>query len=225
MFAASSRPNSALYLNPVQLMGFTRFVAAEVAAGRYPYVQYDEAERWHQRLCRDRRVDVWLISWLPSQGTELHDHGGSSGAFTVLSGELAEAIPAGGCRLAERVRRAGDSVGFGPHYVHDVRNLGDQPAASVHAYSAGHRAQPPGMAAASGLGGPSVGSRVGPALDRGVLGGLHLIAGRRGVAVARCGCHRPGRRHPAAARRRPAGAGRPDPGGPGGRRAAVSRPR
>ena len=136
MSAASSRSNSALYLNPVQLMDFTRFVAAEVAAGRYPYVQYDEAERWHQRLYRDRRVDVWLISWLPSQGTELHDHGGSSGAFTVLSGELAEAIPAGGGWLAERVRRAGDSVGFGPHYVHDVRNLGDQPAVSVHAYSA-----------------------------------------------------------------------------------------
>lgn len=47
MSAASSRPNSALYLNPVQLMDFTRFVAVEVAAGRYPYVQYAEAERWH----------------------------------------------------------------------------------------------------------------------------------------------------------------------------------
>lgn len=128
--------DSALYLNPVQLIDFTRFVAAEVAAGRYPYVRYDEAERWHQRLYRDRRVDVWLISWLPSQGTELHDHGGSSGAFTVLSGELAEAIPAGGGRLTERVRRAEDSIGFGPHYVHDVRNLSDRPAVSVHAYSA-----------------------------------------------------------------------------------------
>ena len=27
-------------------------------------------------------------------------------------------------------------MGFGPHYVHDVRNLGDLPAVSVHAYSA-----------------------------------------------------------------------------------------
>lgn len=133
MLATSSRPNSALYLNPVQLIDFTRFVAAEVAAGRYPYVQYDEAERWHQRLYRDRRVDVWLISWLPSQGTELHDHGGSSGAFTVLAGELAEAVPANDGRLTERLRRAQDSVGFGPRYV---RNLSDRPAVSVHAYSA-----------------------------------------------------------------------------------------
>jgi predicted metal-dependent enzyme (double-stranded beta helix superfamily) len=116
-------------------MEFSRFVATEAAAGRYPYVEYTQDQRWHQRLYRDRRVDVWLISWLPSQGTELHDHGGSAGAFTVLSGELAEAVyrPRGGLR--QLARPAGDSVGFGPRYVHDVRNLGDRPAVSVHAYS------------------------------------------------------------------------------------------
>jgi hypothetical protein len=133
---AQARPGagSAPFLNPVQLMEFSRFVATEVAAGRYPYVQHTEGQRWHQRLYRDRRVDVWLIGWLPSQGTELHDHGGSAGAFTVLAGELAEAVyRRGGSR--ELARRTGDSAGFGPRYVHDVRNLGDRPAVSVHAYS------------------------------------------------------------------------------------------
>jgi hypothetical protein len=139
--APHSASRSALFLNPVQLIDYTRFVAAEVMAGRYPYVRYDESERWHQRLYRDRRVDLWLISWLPTQGTQLHDHGGSAGAFTVLAGELAEAIhaprtaPAGGS-LLERTRRTGESVGFGRHYVHDVRNLSNRPAVSVHAYSA-----------------------------------------------------------------------------------------
>jgi hypothetical protein len=113
---------------------FTRFVAAEVAAGRYPYVRYDESKRWHQRLYRDGRVDLWLISWLPSQGTQLHDHGGSAGAFTVLEGELTEAIHQSG-RLTNLARQPSDSVGFGAHYVHDVRNLADKPAVSVHAYS------------------------------------------------------------------------------------------
>ncbi|HTZ42500.1 MAG TPA: cysteine dioxygenase family protein [Jatrophihabitans sp.] len=129
---------SALFLDPVQLVDFTRFVAAEVRAGRYPYIRYEQSERWHQRIYRDRRVDVWLISWLPDQGTQLHDHGGSSGAFTVLAGELAEAIHRPGAErgLVERVRGAGQSVGFGPRYVHDVRNLGTRPAVSVHAYSA-----------------------------------------------------------------------------------------
>lgn len=134
----SRRPAAAsgLYLNPVQLLDFSRFVADEVLAGRYPYVEFDPDERWHQRLYRDRRVDVWLISWLPSQGTQLHDHGGSSGAFTVLTGELAEAIYRPGGPMQDRVRRAGESVGFGSRYVHDVRNLSDAPAVSVHAYSA-----------------------------------------------------------------------------------------
>jgi predicted metal-dependent enzyme (double-stranded beta helix superfamily) len=127
------------YLDPLQLLDYTRAVAAEVTAGRYPFIRYEQPERWHQRLYRDGRVDVWLIGWSPSQATQLHDHGGSAGALTVISGRLSELIHrpggAGRDRLSEVVRTAGDSVGFGPHYVHDVRNLSDVPAASVHAYS------------------------------------------------------------------------------------------
>src|SRR6202000_3108568 len=109
------------------LIEFTRFFADEVSAGRYPFIRYDADERWHQRVYRDLRMDIWLISWLPSQGTELHDHGGSSGAFTVLRGTLTEAVPSqAGIRDTER--SAGVSVGFGPHYIHDVRNLGGAPA-------------------------------------------------------------------------------------------------
>ncbi|MDT4939309.1 MAG: hypothetical protein QOG80_2980 [Pseudonocardiales bacterium] len=121
-------------LDPVQLIDFTRFYAAEVRSGAYPYVDYDAEARWHQRIYRDRRIDVWLISWLPTQGTQLHDHGGSSGAFTVISGELAEAVHSDG-RLRDHTHQAGTSVGFGPQYVHDVRNLSDAPAVSLHAYS------------------------------------------------------------------------------------------
>jgi predicted metal-dependent enzyme (double-stranded beta helix superfamily) len=129
----------ALSLNPVELVDYTRLVAADVNAGRYPYIKYDESERWHQRLYRDQRVDVWLISWLPTQGTQLHDHGGSAGAFTVVSGELTEAVYRTGGRqpasLVDWQRPAGASIGFGSRYVHDVRNLSDRPAVSVHAYS------------------------------------------------------------------------------------------
>jgi predicted metal-dependent enzyme (double-stranded beta helix superfamily) len=127
------------FLNPIQLVEYTRFVAEEVRAGKYPFIEYDADARWHQRIYRDRRVDVWLISWLPSQGTQLHDHGGSAGSFTVLSGELSEAVfVASGPRagtLRERVHVAGRSVGFDAQYVHDVRNTSDRPAVSVHAYS------------------------------------------------------------------------------------------
>ncbi len=121
-------------LDPVQLIEFTRFYADEVTSGKYPFIDFDLDQRWHQRIYRDQRLDVWLISWLPCQGTELHDHGGSSGSFSVLSGTLSEAVISKG-RLHEQERHPGDSVGFGPQYVHDVRNVSDAPAVSVHAYS------------------------------------------------------------------------------------------
>lgn len=122
-------------LSPTQLLQYVRFVAEEVRGGQY-LVGFDSAQRWHQRLYRDRRVDLWLISWLPSQGTELHDHGGSAGAFTVLAGTLTETVaPPGHRALLRRDRPAGTGVSFGPHHVHDVGNLAGSPAVSVHAYS------------------------------------------------------------------------------------------
>jgi hypothetical protein len=131
-----SRPSRlrAVALDPVQLIDFTRFYTDEVRSGQYPFVDFDPDERWHRRIYRDRRLDIWLISWLPSQGTQLHDHGGSAGAFTVISGELTETVHLNG-ELHDYVHRAGTSVGFSPAYVHDVRNLSGQPAISVHAYS------------------------------------------------------------------------------------------
>ena len=126
------------HLNPLQLTEQARLYAEEVSAGHYPNVQYDAENRWHQRLYRDSHFDIWLISWLPSQSTQLHDHGGSSGAFAVLSGDLDEAIyqdVRGRGVLQEHRRSAGEAFGFGPKHIHDVRNLSSEPAVSVHAYS------------------------------------------------------------------------------------------
>ena len=98
-------------------------------------VRYDLDQRWYQRLAWDDVHEVWLLSWLPGQRTGFHDHGDSSGAFTVARGALRE-------RIAPR-QRPGPSVpvargevrSFGPRYVHDVINTSVQPAVSVHAYS------------------------------------------------------------------------------------------
>ncbi|MGY1744329.1 cysteine dioxygenase [Blastococcus sp. SYSU D00695] len=84
-------------------------------------------------------AQVWLLSWLPGQGTPLHDHGGSAGAFAVVRGELTEltvtAARGGGVHDAEAELRAGRIRPFGPHHVHQVTNAGDLPAVSVHVYS------------------------------------------------------------------------------------------
>ncbi|RBY90918.1 cysteine dioxygenase [Blastococcus sp. TF02A-26] len=84
-------------------------------------------------------AQVWLLSWLPGQGTPLHDHGGSAGAFAVVQGTLAELTVTdtgdGGVRDAEARLTAGRVRPFGPHHVHQVTNTGAHPAISVHVYT------------------------------------------------------------------------------------------
>jgi quercetin dioxygenase-like cupin family protein len=79
-------------------------------------------------------MDVWLISWLPGHTTELHDHGGSLGALTVLTGALNE-YRWNGATLLRRRLDAGDQAAFPLGWVHDVGAVDDQQTLSVHAYS------------------------------------------------------------------------------------------
>lgn len=107
------------------------------ASGRFP-----DDERWSHRLYADDDLDVWLISWTPGRSTLLHDHAGSLGALTVLSGALRE-IRWTGSDLRERILRPGDQAAFPVGWVHDVERVpGADPSAgpmdptlSVHAYS------------------------------------------------------------------------------------------
>lgn len=135
----AARSGAVQYFSSTEVADLVRFYADEVTSGQYPWIRFDAEKRWHQRLYRDRRVDIWLISWLPDQGTRLHDHGGSAGAFIVLTGVLTESVPSGyqdaRMRVRDTERPAGSTVRFGRHYIHDVRNLAQRPAVSVHAYS------------------------------------------------------------------------------------------
>ena len=92
--------------------------------------------RWFRRLHSEDELDVWLISWAPGHATELHDHAGSLGALTVLSGALRE-YRWDGKRLQGRRLEAGDQAAFPLGWVHDV--TADVPMVtetlSVHAYS------------------------------------------------------------------------------------------
>lgn len=76
-------------------------------------------ERWATRIHADDELDVWLISWVPDKSTELHDHCGSLGALTVLSGSLHE-YRWDGSQLVRRRLDAGDQAGFPLGWVHDV---------------------------------------------------------------------------------------------------------
>jgi hypothetical protein len=118
------------------LRALTRAVAREVLAGRYE-AHAEPDRRWYSLLRQDPYADVWLIGWSRDQGTELHDHAGSLGALTVVSGTLTERrwVPGPPSGLRTRTLPAGGGAGFPVGHVHDVVNLDDTPAISVHAYS------------------------------------------------------------------------------------------
>lgn len=127
------------------LLHATDSSADDVLSGRYDHllppggVRRDD--RWFTRLHGDDELDIWLISWVPDRSTELHDHGGSLGALTVVSGALRETRWDGEA-LRRRRLRAGDQAAFPLGWVHDVvwapeRDLTAPvtPTLSVHAYS------------------------------------------------------------------------------------------
>jgi hypothetical protein len=117
------------------LAELTRSVAAQVRTGAHDVV-LDPLSRWYRRLYADPFVDVWLISWATEQATELHDHAGSLGALTVVSGELEEERWVSAERGLRRRRvRAGKGATFALGHVHDVVNTRQAHAVSVHAYS------------------------------------------------------------------------------------------
>ena len=76
-------------------------------------------------MARTPDFDAWLIAWPSGGKVELHDHGHSTGAVSVISGALVEAVPvarrhrpprpwsATSCTRAPR-------LGFGAGHVHDV---------------------------------------------------------------------------------------------------------
>ncbi len=147
----SSPSSGPTRLRVPDLLHATDQAADDVLSGRcddlLPAGGVPEARRWFTRIHGDEELDIWLISWVPGHSTELHDHGGSLGALTVVSGSLNE-FRWDGRSLRRRQLDAGDQAGFPLGWVHDVvwaprpvsgppvTSKGPlQPTLSVHAYS------------------------------------------------------------------------------------------
>jgi predicted metal-dependent enzyme (double-stranded beta helix superfamily) len=102
-----------------------------------PLVRFDPRARVHTRAHVAAGWEAWVLTWLPGQGTLIHDHGGSAGAFVVVEGSLTEATfglrPAG----EPAVRKLGPDLvrGFSARHIHQVTNTGDVPTVSVHVYA------------------------------------------------------------------------------------------
>jgi predicted metal-dependent enzyme (double-stranded beta helix superfamily) len=105
-----------------------------------PLVSYDPLDRYYVRLAHEQQFEAWLLTWLPGQGTDWHDHGGSAGTFVTLRGVLTERhaeVGYGPPRIMSGARElvAGTLRSFGSRHVHQVTNQGVEPAVSLHVYA------------------------------------------------------------------------------------------
>ncbi len=98
------------------------------------HVAFDADERVYVSLHRDNHVDVWLLCWTPENDTGWHDHDVSSGAVSVVSGELVENNLTLAAGALERTVPAGTTFSFGPDHIHRL-NGAVHGSISVHAYS------------------------------------------------------------------------------------------
>ncbi|MGW4819198.1 cysteine dioxygenase [Streptomyces sp. NPDC004227] len=114
-----------------EFVGLARSLAADRAQWAH-LVRYDATTRWYHRLRTGPGYEVWLLSWVPGQGSGPHDHGPSSGVLTVLAGELTERTARGTRALGAGAQRV-----FAPGYAHEVVNDTLEPAVSLHVYFPG----------------------------------------------------------------------------------------
>ncbi|HEX3815213.1 MAG TPA: cysteine dioxygenase family protein [Mycobacteriales bacterium] len=117
-----------------ELIDLVRNTAADSEQWRQ-HVRFDPVSRYFHLLRSDDVVDIWLLTWLPGQATDLHDHGGSAAAIQVVQGNLHERHADHSGRLDDHSLALGSTHWLAPDAVHDVYNVDAPPAVSIHAYS------------------------------------------------------------------------------------------
>jgi predicted metal-dependent enzyme (double-stranded beta helix superfamily) len=126
---------TAVDIRPDHLAIARAYAAAE---NQWPVApRFDPVDRWYRRLALHDDYEVWLLTWLPGQGTDLHDHGGSAGAFQVHAGALTEDIVSVTGEVPRiTARELGEGAGrrFGGRHIHRITNRSTRPAVSVHVY-------------------------------------------------------------------------------------------
>lgn len=117
-----------------QLVRIARLFASDDShAGQ---VDLSVTERQRIPLDSNAHLEVWLMVWPVGSSTGWHDHGQAAGAYVVVTGELIEESRRGGA-ASDLLLEKGDDRAFGAGHIHNMTNVGDTPALTVHAYSPG----------------------------------------------------------------------------------------
>ena len=108
-----------------------------VSAPAVPELQNLTERTWILLAVTDL-FEAWAIGWPPGGTIELHDHGPSGGAVVVAAGALVESSmrpsPKGVALIGNHYIGTGQHRRFGPGYIHDLSNEGQEQAISVHVY-------------------------------------------------------------------------------------------
>ncbi len=126
--------------SPVQLVEVLTRLAEQRVLWE-PLIKFDPVSRHYARLASERGFEAWLLTWVPGQGTDWHDHGGSAGAFLTLRGTLSEQHAMirrdGPPQVVPGIRELPVGVlrPFGTKHIHKVTNNDLESAVSLHVYA------------------------------------------------------------------------------------------
>jgi predicted metal-dependent enzyme (double-stranded beta helix superfamily) len=121
-------------LSPVELEDVAHELAARTELWE-PLVHDDATHRRYELVYEDDRMDAWILSWMPGQGTGFHDHYISGVGLCIARGCVREDLMVYGGEPQSRALQEGDTRRGGPGYIHRVSHEGGLPAVSVHVYS------------------------------------------------------------------------------------------
>src|SRR3954469_19733695 len=113
-------------------------LALEIAADRPRWehlVRHDPEQRVFAPLEAGPDAGAWLICWMPGHDTGFHDHDHSSGAVTVVAGQVREERIGPDWQVAGTTYGPGDVFSFSSGGIHRMLHVGDEPAISIHVYS------------------------------------------------------------------------------------------
>jgi len=122
------------FLSPEELEQIAGGIARDTSIWE-PLVRIDRERRRFELVYEDDRMDAWVLSWMPGQGTGFHDHYESSVGIACVQGNVREDWLRFAAPEVEFRLRPGDTRRGGPGYIHRVQHAAGEPAVTIHVYS------------------------------------------------------------------------------------------
>lgn len=117
-----------------QLARMARLFAHQ--AGVTSTIERTGDERQRHQLAKTPHLEVWVMTWPPGASTGWHDHGAADGAMVIVEGDLIDRQWRGGSEHWRELT-AGDEHAVAAGTPHELTNVGDDYAVTIHAYSPG----------------------------------------------------------------------------------------